>query len=297
MEKITLKAGEGDNKKRLDRFLVESSPKDLSRSFIQKLIARGSCLVNQKVAKSQTKLKPGDNIELSIPPPQKSKLAAEKISLDIVYEDENLLVINKPVGMVVHPGAGNKSHTMVNALLAHCKDLSGVGDELRPGIVHRLDKDTSGLLVVAKDDHSHRNLSDQFRDRVTTRKYIAFARGIVQLDNGTIDLPIGRHRRQRQKMAINFTNSKEAVTHYKVLKRYKDYTMLELTLGTGRTHQIRAHMQHLGYPLLGDKKYGRPSDLINRHALHAATLGFTHPATEKFMEFKSELPPDMKNLL
>jgi len=201
------------------------------------------------------------------------------------------------VGMVVHPATGNRDGTLVNALLWHCKDdLSGVGGRLRPGIVHRLDKDTSGLLVVAKNDKAHKGLAEQFKEHTIRRRYIAFVKGIVQLDNGSVDLPIARHKRHRQKMAVGFTKSKDALTHYRVLERFRDYTKLELELGTGRTHQIRTHMEYLGHPLLGDKKYGGTRGRIARQALHAATLGFTHPVTKEFMEFSSPMPPDMENL-
>jgi 23S rRNA pseudouridine1911/1915/1917 synthase len=297
MKNFHFNVEEKDNKKRLDHFLVERLADDFSRSYVQKLIAQGHVRINATRVKSNTKIKNGDAVELVVPPPKKTEVAAEDISLNIVFEDEHLLVIDKPVGMVVHPAAGHYTGTMVNALLAHCNDLSGIGGELRPGIVHRLDKETSGLLVVAKDDYTHRKLSNQFKQRSIKRKYIAFVRGLVELDNGTINLPIGRHKRHRQKMAVGFTQSREAVTHYRVLKRYDDYTMLELVLGTGRTHQIRTHLEYLGYPLLGDKKYGKNSEKIGRHALHAATLGFKHPVTKEFLEFESELPEDMKRLL
>lgn len=297
MKKFTLKAEDKDSKKRLDLFLVEKLSRDYSRSFLQRLILQGEVLVNKETVKSHTRIKAGDRIELTIPLPQKTRMVAEEIPLDIVFEDGHLLVVNKPAGMVVHPAAGNFTGTMVNALLGHYKELSGVGEQSRPGIVHRLDKDTSGLLVVAKDDYTHRGLSNQFKNHTIKRKYIAFVKGVVQLDNGTINLPIERHKRHRQKMAVGFTKSKDAITHYKVLKRFEDYTMLELRLETGRTHQIRTHMEYLGHPLLGDKKYGKGWGRINRQALHAATLGFRHPVTKEFLEFKSELPADMKQLL
>ncbi|NQT06542.1 MAG: RluA family pseudouridine synthase [Candidatus Omnitrophica bacterium] len=297
METHRLKAQEKDNNKRLDLFLVENLTADYSRSFVQRLILKGHASVNDTVVKRHARIKKGDLVVFTVPPPVETRISAEDIPLNIVFEDDHLIVIDKPAGMVVHPAVGNKRGTMVNALLWHCKDLSGVGGQLRPGIVHRLDKDTSGLLVAAKDDYTHKRLSDQFKKRTTRRKYIAFVKGVVQLDNGTIDLPIGRHKRQREKMAVSFTEAKDAITHYKVLKRYDNYTMLELELGTGRTHQIRAHMEYLGHSLLGDKKYGKASNLIERHALHAAMLGFKHPVTKKMMEFKSEMPDDMKRLL
>ncbi len=296
MKNHILETGDKDKKKRLDRFLVEALPKEYSRSYLQKLIVSGRVLLNGEKVRANTKLAVGDKVEVTIPPPEKTRLSAQKIPLEIVFEDEHLIVINKAVGMVVHPAVGNRDGTLVNALLGHCGELSGVGGRMRPGIVHRLDKDTSGLLVVAKDDCTHRDLSDQFRVHTIKRRYIAFVKGVVQLDNGTVDLPIGRHRRDRQRMAVGFTKARDAVTHYQVLKRFKDYTMLELELETGRTHQIRAHMEYLGHPLLGDKKYGKGRGGIDRQALHAALLGFRHPVTKEFLEFESELPADMKKL-
>ena len=297
MKKFSLTAGAGDNKKRLDRFLAERLSEEFSRSFIQKMIAKGCATLNGRQAAKKEALKEGDSVEFTVLPPEESDIRPEKISVNIVYEDEHLIVVDKPAGMVVHPAAGNFSGTLLNALLGHAKELSAVGGKLRPGIVHRIDKDTSGLLLVAKNDHAHHWLSDQFKDRTIKRRYVAFVRGVVELDNGTVDMPIGRHKADRQRMAVGFLESKQAVTHYKVLKRFGDYTMLELRLETGRTHQIRAHMEYLGHPLLGDRKYGKARGRIDRQALHAATIGFIHPATKKFMEFTSELPPDMKELL
>ncbi len=297
MKKFSLTVGAGDNKKRLDRFLAEKLSKEFSRSFIQKMIAKGCAVLNGRQVAKNTGLKEGDSIEFTVLPPEESDIKPEKISVNIVFEDEHLMVVDKPAGMVVHPAAGNFSGTLLNALLGHAKELSGVGGKLRPGIVHRIDKDTSGLLLVAKNDHAHQRLSDQFKNRTIKRRYMAFVRGVVELDNGTVDMPIARHKTDRQKMAVGFLGSKEAVTHYKVLKRFGDYTMLELRLETGRTHQIRAHMEYLGHPLLGDKKYGKARGRIKRQALHAATIGFIHPATDKFLEFTSELPPDMQALM
>lgn len=295
MQKFHLEVTEKDLNKRLDHYLVKCLPKNLSRSFVQKLIAQKCVFLNNKAVKSHHKMKSGDVIDVTIPDPVELDVVAEDIPLEIVYEDNDLLVINKPAGMVVHPASGNFSGTLVNALRHYCKDLSGIGGVLRPGIVHRLDKDTSGLLVVAKNDFTHRELAKQFSAHSITRKYIAFVKGDVQLDIGTIEAPVGRHPRQRQKMAVRFSKSKRAVTHYRVLKRFKNYTMLELTLETGRTHQIRIHMSYLGYPLLGDNTYGRKYGFL-RQALHAGVLGFFHPALKKYVEFKSELPPDMKEL-
>ncbi len=287
---------EEDKNKRLDKFLVECLPKKFSRSFIQRLISDKKILVNGAIAKSHHKMNTGESIEVRIPEPTESCIRKEAISLDIIYEDEYLLVVNKPAGMVVHPAPGNYSGTLVNALLAHCKNLSGIGGILKPGIVHRIDKPTSGFLVVAKTDQAHKSLAKQFKDKTVNRVYLALVKGLVQLDNDIIELPIGRHSRDRKKMAVNFVKSKTAITKYKVLERFKDFTLLELTLGTGRTHQIRVHMSYIGHPLLGDEKYGARGGL-DRPMLHAKTLGFIHPVTKKYVEFNSELPQDMKELI
>lgn len=298
MEKATFKytITEADRSKRLDKFLVENLPKNLSRTFIQKLITDRDVTINGEGAKRHHSLAAGEVIDVKIPELKPSAIAAEDIPLNIVYEDKDLLVVNKPVNMVVHPAPGNYENTLVNALLAHCKDLSGIGGVLKPGIVHRLDKDTSGLLVVAKTDEAHNALAKQFKDRTTKRIYIALVRGFVQLDNGVVDLPIGRSHRDRKKMAIDFESTRNAITRYKVVKRFKDFTQLEVTLGTGRTHQIRVHMSYIGHPILGDAKYGSRGKL-KRPALHAMMLGFTHPTTGKCMEFTSPLPDDMKALI
>ena len=295
-EAFEFEVTEPDKGKRLDKFLVENLPKLYSRTFIQKLISDNKILVNGKSAKPHHSLSAGEIIDVKIPEPTPSRIEAQDIPLDIVYEDKDLLVVNKPVGMVVHPAPGNYTKTLVNALLAHSKDLSGIGGVAKPGIVHRLDKDTSGLLVVAKSDEAHNGLSEQFRDKTTRRVYIALVKGVVELDNGIVELPIARSRRDRKKMAVDFENSKEAVTKYKVLKRFKDFTQLEVTLGTGRTHQIRVHMSYIGHPILGDAKYGSRGNL-KRPALHAKVLGFVHPKTGKYMEFTSDLPEDMKELM
>lgn len=285
-----------DNGKRLDKFLVENLSRTHSRTFIQKLISDNNVLVNGKSAKRHHNISAGETITVEIPQIVPSKIEAEDVPLDIVYEDKYLLVVNKPVDMVVHPAPGNYTRTLVNALLGHCKDLSGIGGVAKPGIVHRLDKDTSGLLVVAKTDEAHNALAKQFKDKTTKRIYIALVRGVVELDNGVIELPIARSHYDRKKMAVNFENSKEAVTRYKVIKRFKDFTQLEVILGTGRTHQIRVHMSYIGHPILGDAKYGSRGNL-KRPALHARMLGFVHPKTGKYMEFTSDLPEDMKELI
>lgn len=295
-ENFTFEIGEEDKGKRLDKFLVENLRKDVSRVFIQKLIAEKNVLINGLPQKINHRINTGETVEVTIPEAVSSPTKSEDIELDIAYEDDDLIVIDKPVGMVVHPAPGNYTGTLVNALLFHCKNLSGIGGVLKPGIVHRIDKDVSGLLVVAKNDRSHRFLAKQFKDKTAKRVYIALVKGVVQLDNGIIELPIGRSSRNRKKMAVSFVSSKEALTRYKVLKRFNDFTMLELTLGTGRTHQIRVHMAYIDHPILGDEKYGTKGKLT-RPALHAMTLGFIHPTTRKFMEFTSELPDDMKELI
>ncbi|MDD5436391.1 MAG: RluA family pseudouridine synthase [Candidatus Omnitrophica bacterium] len=286
-----------DKGKRLDKFLVENLPKTFSRVFIQKLIADGHILVNGIGAKPNHKLLAGESIDALIPKPVKTEIEPEKIKLNILYEDGELLVVNKPSDMVVHPAPGSWSKTLVNALLWHCKNLSGIGGVLKPGIVHRIDKDVSGLLVVAKTDRAHHDLAEQFKEKTASRVYWAVVKGVVEIDNGIIDLPIGRSVRDRKKMAVSFEHSREAVTKYKVLERFKNATLLEITLGTGRTHQIRVHLSYIGHPILGDAKYGSNAPGIKRTALHAKTLGFLHPVTKKHMQFKTELPSDIKELI
>ena len=286
-----------DKGKRLDKFLVENLPREYSRVRLQGLIADGRVQVNGKSAKNNHRILSGEEIDVVIPPPVKSVIKPETIKLKILYEDKDLLVVNKPPDMVVHPAPGSRSHTLVNALLAHCKKLSGIGGVQKPGIVHRIDKDVSGLLVVAKTDRAHHALADQFKDKTASRVYHAIVKGVVQLDNGIIDFPIGRSKLDRKKMAVSFENSKEALTRYKVLQRFDDATLLEITLGTGRTHQIRVHLAYIGYPIIGDLKYGTNSAIFSRPALHARTLGFIHPATGKRVRFTTELPRDMKELI
>jgi 23S rRNA pseudouridine1911/1915/1917 synthase len=299
VEKIlTVEVTEDHGGERVDKFLAQELCEDYSRAFIQRLIQDGKVLVSGNIVKRHYYISPGEFIEVTVPEPTVYNVEAEKIPLDIVYEDEHLLVVNKSQDMVVHPAPGNYSGTLVNALLAYCKTLSGVGGVQKPGIVHRIDKGTSGLLVVAKDDKTHRGLSKQFKAKTIRRVYNAIVRGVVELDNGIIELGVARSKRDRKKMAISFDeeNSKMAVTRYKVLKRFKDTTLLELVLGTGRTHQIRVHMSYIGHPLVGDEKYGSRSPL-GRPALHAKTLGFTHPITGKYLEFTSDLPKDMQEII
>jgi len=285
-----------DKGKRLDKFLVEKFSAQFSRSSLQKLVSGGNVILNGERVKSHHKINSGDIIEVTVPERQETGLKPEDLPLDIVYEDDDVIVIDKPAGMVVHPAPGNYSGTLVNALLAHYGNLSKVGGDLKPGIVHRIDKGTSGLLIVAKTDMAHRNLAKQFKDKSIRRLYIALVEGVIELDNGIIDLPIGRSRRDRKKMAVDFVQSKNAVTRYHVIERFKDSTLVEASLGTGRTHQIRVHMEYLGHPLIGDDKYGRKNE-FSRPALHAKVIGFVHPVTNKYMEFVSELPEDMKKLI
>ena len=298
MENYAFTVDSGNATLRLDRYLVERFPKSISRTHIQKLIRQDKVLVNGAPRKSHYKIEPGDFIEVEIPKPRKLALKAENIPISIVFEDERLIVVDKPAGMVVHPAPGNYSGTLVNALLYYAKKLS-VSPEGRPGIVHRLDKDTSGLLVVAKDGPAHSFLSRQFNKRTTEKHYLAVVEGIVQLDNGTISHPIGRHPRDRKKMAVKFSEGKSATTHYKVLERFKDKTFLEIKPETGRTHQIRVHLAYVGHPIVGDKTYGtRKMDIpIARQALHAAEISFRHPTTKELTRFESPLPEDIKKLI
>ncbi len=298
MEKETLvfEIRSGEAGQRLDKFLVERLPKTYSRAFLQKLVRGNDVLIDGAPAKSHHKLRDGEKIVVGIPRMIPTEIVAEDLPLDIVYEDDHLLVVNKSGDMVVHPAPGNWSGTLVNALAAHCKKLSEVSGPVKPGIVHRIDKGTSGLLVVAKTDEAHRALAKQFKLKTSRRVYVAIVRGVVQLDNGIVDLPIGRHARDRFKMAVDFNSEKDAVTTYHVVERFRDSTLLELVLQTGRTHQIRVHMSHIGHPLLGDDKYGTRGQ-FPRPMLHAKLLGFTHPVTKKYMEFKSQTPNDMKKLI
>lgn len=281
---------QGDSGKRLDLFL-SSYFQQWTRSHIQKLIKDGYITVNGQSIKSGYKLKLGDRIKVIEPEPRPVDVQAQDIPLDILYEDEDIIVINKPQGMVVHPAAGNYNSTLVNALLHHCRDLSGINGEMRPGIVHRIDKDTSGVLVVAKNDRSHVNLAQQIKDKTAVRKYIALVEGDIKEDAGTIDAPIGRHPVYRKKMAV-VPGGRRAVTHFKVLERFGRYTLIEARLETGRTHQIRVHMAYIGHPVVGDPVYGykRQSFNLNGQLLHAQCLGFKHPRTGRYMEFCAPLP-------
>ena len=304
---MILQVREEDAGTRLDAYLAKEA--DISRSAAAKLIADGCVTVNGKAAQKNTRVASGDEVEYAIPEAKPTETVAEDIPLDIIYEDGDLLVINKPSGMVVHPAAGNPSGTLVNALLHHCGDsLSGIGGELRPGIVHRIDKDTSGLLVVAKNDPTHRALSADLAVHAVRRTYHALVRGGFREDSGTVDLPIGRHPTDRKKMAVlrhGEGHAREAVTHWRVLERYGDISYIALELETGRTHQIRVHMTAIGHPLLGDPVYGatptlfekRHANLFDGQCLHAKELAFRHPTTGEEMHFSCELPDNFKRLL
>lgn len=281
---------------RLDKYLNIDG---LTRSQIQKLIDGGNVTVNGQVKKSNYKLKLSDRICVNIPEPESANIKEENIPLDIVYEDEHLLVVNKPQGMVVHPAPGNYEGTLVNALMYHCKNsLSGINGVLRPGIVHRIDKDTSGLLLVAKTNEAHLSLAQQLKDKTTKREYVCIVNGLLKSKKGTIDAPIGRHATSRLKMAVTSHNSKNAVTHFNVLKYLNNATYVSCVLETGRTHQIRVHMQYIGHSILGDPVYTlkNPYNLAGQ-ALHARVIGFNHPATGEYMEFTKEPPQYFFDLL
>ena len=280
---------------RLDKFLDSRCP-DLSRSRIKALISGGHVTLDGKAAKPSAKIQPGQAIVLQLPEPAKSALRRQNIPISIVFEDRDLLVVDKPAGMTVHPAPGHPDGTLVNAVLMHCLDLQGIGGTVRPGIVHRLDKDTSGLLVVAKNDRSHRLLSAQLKAREFTKVYIALTHGRITPPEAIVDAPIGRSNANRQRMAI-VDGGREAITRYRVSRLYPFHTLVEVRPETGRTHQIRVHLASIGYPLVGDSTYGKPEDNLNRHFLHAATLGFTHPTEGKYREFTSELPTELTAFL
>lgn len=299
MSEIILTADISDEGIRLDKFISDNS--ELSRSLVQNIIETGSVTVNGKAVAKSCKLKNGDRICFSEPEPEPLEIEPQNIPLDIRYEDDDLLVVNKPKGMVVHPAPGNNDSTLVNALLAYCGDsLSGINGVLRPGIVHRIDKDTSGLLIVAKNDFAHRGLAEQIKEHSFTRKYQAVVYGNLKEDNFTVDLPIGRHPKDRKKMAVTYKNSKNAITHVKVLARYNGFTHIELTLETGRTHQIRVHMAQLGHPVAGDIVYGpakNPIKSLNGQCLHAYYISFEHPRDKRIITVETELPKYFQKFL
>lgn len=294
-----IKINEENVGKRIDSF-IPSIKKDISRSMVQKLIEEKNIKVNGKETKHSYKLKLNDEIEISIPEAKEIDLKAQDIPLDIIYEDDDIIVINKPKGMVVHPANGNPDGTLVNAVMAICKDsLSGIGGEIRPGIVHRLDKDTSGAIIVAKNDKAHVNLSEQLKEHKVKKTYLALVRGIIKENEATINMPISRSNKDRKKMDIN-KEGKEAITHFKVLRRYKNkYTLLQINLETGRTHQIRVHLSYIGYPIIGDEVYsnGKNEWDIKGQCLHAWKLEFMHPITKEKISLEAEIPEYLKNIL
>ena len=284
---------------RIDKFLADTC-EDLSRSYIQKLISDGLVSVNGKPVKASFKVEDGDDIVFTVPDTIIPDILPENIPLDVVFEDEDIIIVNKPKGMVVHPASGNYSGTLVNALMYHCAgQLSGINGIERPGIVHRIDRDTTGLLVACKNNRAHQIVAEQLKEHSITRKYEAICIGELKDDEGTVDAPIGRNPNDRKKMAVNRLNGRNAVTHYKVLERFKGFTHIECVLETGRTHQIRVHMSSIGHPLLGDEVYGgtRPDFKLQGQCLHARILGLVHPTTGEYIEFTSELPLYFTELL
>ena len=283
---------------RLDKAIAELDP-DISRMTVQKLIEDDKILVNGKKEKASYKVKINDKIIIEFEKPKESKLKAEEIPLNVIYEDNDIIIINKEKGMVVHPGNGNPDGTLANAIMARCKDsLSGIGGEIRPGIVHRIDKDTSGIIIVAKNDKAHLNISEQIKEHKTTKTYLALVRGRVKENEATIDMPIGRSKKDRKKMAVD-KDGKKAVTHFKVLKRYSDCTLLEVVIETGRTHQIRVHLSEIGYPIIGDDTYsnGKNRFDVEGQMLHAYKIKFKHPTTNEEVEYTAELPKYFKDIL
>ncbi|MBQ5673636.1 MAG: RluA family pseudouridine synthase, partial [Lachnospiraceae bacterium] len=288
-----------DQQMRLDKYLAEQFPEQ-TRSYLQKLIKDGEVTVNGKNVKTGYQLSKGDEVSVNIPEPKELDVEPQKMDLDIVYEDDDVILVNKPKGMVVHPAPGHTTDTLVNGLLYHCKDnLSGINGVARPGIVHRIDRDTTGILIVCKNDMSHNSIAAQLKEHSINRRYRALVHGNLKDDTGTVEGPIGRHPIDRKKMAINEKNGKPAVTHYTVLERFGNYTLIECKLETGRTHQIRVHMTSIGHPLVGDEVYG-PAKCpfkLQGQCLHAMILGFVHPRTGEYMEFSADLPEYFENLL
>ncbi|MCC8140099.1 MAG: RluA family pseudouridine synthase [Lachnospiraceae bacterium] len=299
MSRFCLTVEEQQDGERLDRALSALLPEQ-SRSYLQSQIREGNVLLNGKSVKASTRVECGDEMVLDLPEAVEPEILPENIPLDILYEDADLLFVNKPKGMVVHPAAGHMSGTLVNAVLYHCGgELSGINGVMRPGIVHRIDRDTTGVLVVCKNDFAHKNVAAQLGEHSITRSYTAIANGVIRQDSGIIDAPIGRHPTERKKMAVNYKNGKAAVTHYQVLERFANHSCIECRLETGRTHQIRVHMASIGYPLLGDTVYGssrNPMHLTGQ-TLHARVLGLIHPTTGRYLEVEAPLPDYFQKLL
>jgi hypothetical protein len=291
--------GEESKDLRLDVFLKQNI-EEISRTYIQKLIKDGYANVNGTVPKTNYKVNAGDKVCLNVPETEEPDIVAQEMPLDIVYEDDDVILINKPKGMVVHPASGHYTGTLVNGLMHHCKDnLSGINGVLRPGIVHRIDMDTTGILIACKNDVAHQKISEQLKEHSITRRYRALVYGVIKEDEGVVNAPIGRHPIDRKKMAINPKNGKSAITHYRVLERFREYTYIECELETGRTHQIRVHMASLHHPLVGDQVYGPEKNPfhLQGQCLHAMVLGFVHPRTHEYMEFCTDLPQYFSELL
>ena len=299
MSQIRLEADESYMDERLDKFLSAVLP-DQSRSYLQKMIKDGSVLVNGKAQKASYRMEDQDEVLVDLPELKEPEIEAENIPLDILYEDDDLLMVNKPQGMVVHPSAGHLTGTLVNAVMYHCKDcLSGINGVMRPGIVHRIDMDTTGVLVICKNDKAHNHVAAQLKEHSITRKYRAIVHGVIKEEEGTVDASIGRHPVERKKMAAGVKNGKRAVTHYRVLQRFRNHTYIECQLETGRTHQIRVHMASIGHPLLGDTVYGPAKNPLHLQGqtLHAQVLGLIHPSTGEYLEVEAPLPEYFEKLL
>lgn len=299
MSQIRLEADESYMDERLDKFLSAVLP-DQSRSYLQKMIKDGSVLVNGKAQKASYRMEDQDEVLVDLPELKEPEIEAENIPLDILYEDDDLLMVNKPKGMVVHPSAGHLTGTLVNAVMYHCKDcLSGINGVMRPGIVHRIDMDTTGVLVICKNDKAHNHVAAQLKEHSITRKYRAIVHGVIKEEEGTVDASIGRHPVERKKMAAGVKNGKRAVTHYRVLQRFRNHTYIECQLETGRTHQIRVHMASIGHPLLGDTVYGPAKNPLHLQGqtLHAQVLGLIHPSTGDYLEVEAPLPEYFEKLL
>lgn len=299
MSQIRLEVDESYMDERLDKFLSAVLP-DQSRSYLQKIIKDGSVLVNGKAQKASYRMEDQDEVLVDLPELKEPEIEAENIPLDILYEDDDLLMVNKPKGMVVHPSAGHLTGTLVNAVMYHCKDcLSGINGVMRPGIVHRIDMDTTGVLVICKNDKAHNHVAAQLKEHSITRKYRAIVHGVIKEEEGTVDASIGRHPVERKKMAAGVKNGKRAVTHYRVLQRFRNHTYIECQLETGRTHQIRVHMASIGHPLLGDTVYGPAKNPLHLQGqtLHAQVLGLIHPSTGEYLEVEAPLPEYFEKLL
>jgi len=299
MQEFTFIVDASSEGQRIDLFLT-AHMEGQSRSYLQKLLKDGAVFVGEKVSKSNYKVRMGDQIRLELPDPVELEVKACAMDLDILYEDEDVILINKTKGMVVHPAAGHTDDTLVNGLMHHCQgNLSGINGVLRPGIVHRIDKDTTGVIVVCKNDNAHNSLAEQLKVHSITRRYRALVHGNIKATEGTVDAPIGRNEKDRLKQAINEKNGKPAVTHYRVLERFKNFTYIECQLETGRTHQIRVHMSSLGHPLVGDELYGpgKCPFSLEGQTLHAMVLGFQHPTTGEYVEFTAPLPEYFEKLL